>query len=205
MIRSLMNLIWFIFGGIIMGLAWWLWGLLMYILIITIPWGKSCFVFGKFCFFPFGHEMISREDLTGEKDIGTGLLGLLGTIIWLLVGGWALAVGHIVCGILCFATIIGIPFGVQHLKLALAALMPIGKTVVKKKDIVNYQKRDKAKLKKDVVVEKPQIETEVIVEKPKQDSDSIENKLEKLEDLKTKGIVTEEEYEEKKKEIIDKF
>ena len=77
------------------------------------------------------------------------------------------------------------------------------------------QKRDKAKmdriqdenvkLKENVIIEKPQIETKVIVKKPKQESDSIENKLEKLEDLKTKGIITEEEYEEKKKEIIDKF
>jgi uncharacterized membrane protein YccF (DUF307 family) len=126
------NFIWFIFGGVIMGLAWWLFGLLAFITIIGIPWGKACFVIGQFTFFPFGKEAISRNELTGKTDIGTGFFGLIGNIIWFLLAGIWLALGHIASAILCFVTIIGIPFGIQHLKLAGVSLFPIGKKIVSK-------------------------------------------------------------------------
>ena len=126
------NLIWFLFGGIIMGLVWWAFGLLAYISIIGIPWGKSCFVIGQFTFFPFGKEAISRKELTNKDDIGTGTVGLLGNIIWFLLAGIWLAIGHIGSAIICFITIIGIPFGIQHLKLAGVSLFPIGKKIVPK-------------------------------------------------------------------------
>lgn len=126
------NFIWFILGGVIMGLAWWLFGLLAFITIIGIPWGKACFVIGHFTFFPFGKEAISRNELTGKTDIGTGFFGLIGNIIWFLLAGIWLALGHIASAILCFVTIIGIPFGIQHLKLAGVSLFPIGKKIVSK-------------------------------------------------------------------------
>ena len=126
------NFIWFIFGGFIMGLGWWVLGILMYLLIITIPWAKSCFVIGQFCFFPFGKETISRKELNDQDDIGTGGLAVIGNIIWFILAGVWLAIGHVVSAILCFITIIGIPFGIQHLKLAGVSLLPIGKTVVTK-------------------------------------------------------------------------
>lgn len=126
------NLIWFVFGGIIMGLVWWVFGLLAYISIIGIPWGKSCFVIGQFTFFPFGKEAISRKELTNKDDIGTGTVGLLGNIIWFLLAGIWLAIGHIGSAIICFITVIGIPFGIQHLKLAGVSLFPIGKKIVTK-------------------------------------------------------------------------
>ena len=88
---------------------------------------------GEFAFFPFGKEAVSRKELTRQGDIGTGSLGLLGNIIWFLVAGLWLAIGHVISAAACFVTIIGIPFGVQHLKLALIALAPIGKTIVDKK------------------------------------------------------------------------
>lgn len=126
------NILWFFFGGAIMGLGWWLAGLVAFLSIVGIPWGKACFVIGQFAFFPFGKEAVSRRDLSQRDDIGTGALGLVGNIVWFLLAGFWLAIGHIVSAVACFVTIIGIPFGIQHLKLAAIALAPIGKTIVDK-------------------------------------------------------------------------
>lgn len=128
--RAIGNFLWFILGGFFMGLAWWIIGLVAFVSIIGIPWGKACFVIGQFAFFPFGQEAISREQLTNKTDIGTGTLGMIGNIIWFIFAGVWLAIGHVCWAIACFITIIGIPFGIQHLKLAGIALAPIGKTIV---------------------------------------------------------------------------
>jgi uncharacterized membrane protein YccF (DUF307 family) len=130
--RAIGNVLWFIFGGFLMGLAWWFFGILAFITIIGIPWAKACFVIGQFTFLPFGREAISRKDLTQKDDIGTGFLGLIGNIIWFIFAGAWLAIGHLASALACFITIIGIPFGIQHLKLAVLALAPIGKTIVTK-------------------------------------------------------------------------
>ncbi|NOE87155.1 YccF domain-containing protein [Vibrio cholerae] len=130
MLRTLGNIIWFLCGGIVMGLAWWLVGVLAFISIIGIPWGRACFVIGNFSFWPFGYEAISRDELTDQTDIGTSGFGVLGNIIWFILAGFWLAVGHILSAVACFVTIIGIPFALQHLKLAVISLAPIGKTVV---------------------------------------------------------------------------
>jgi uncharacterized membrane protein YccF (DUF307 family) len=127
------NILWFILGGVFMGLGWWLVGLLAFVSIIGIPWGRACFVIGQFAFFPFGKEAVNREDLSRQGDIGTGSLGLVGNIVWFVVAGVWLAIGHVISAAACFVTIIGIPFGIQHLKLAAIALAPIGKTIVDKK------------------------------------------------------------------------
>ena len=129
---TLGNLLWFILGGALMGLGWWLVGLLAFVSIVGIPWGRACFVIGQFAFFPFGKEAVSREELSGRSDIGTGALGLLGNVIWFLLAGVWLAIGHMLSAAACFVTIVGIPFAVQHFKLALIALAPIGKTIVDK-------------------------------------------------------------------------
>jgi uncharacterized membrane protein YccF (DUF307 family) len=117
-------------GGFLMGLGWWLAGLIAFITIVGIPWGRSCFVIGQFAFFPFGKEAISRRDLSGRGDIGTSGLGTIGNIVWFVFAGIWLAIGHVCSAIACFVTIIGIPFGLQHLKLAGIALAPVGKTIV---------------------------------------------------------------------------
>lgn len=130
--RSIGNLLWFILGGVFMGLLWWIAGLIAYVTIIGIPWGKACFVIGNFSFFPFGKEAINRKELTTEDDIGTSRLGFLGNLIWFIFAGFWLAIGHVLSSLLCFITIIGIPFGIQHLKLAGVAIFPIGKTIVAK-------------------------------------------------------------------------
>jgi len=132
--RTLGNIIWFICGGVVMGLMWWLFGLLAFISIVGIPWGRACFVMGNFSFFPFGQEAISRVELTNEMDIGTSPLGVVGNVIWFLLAGIWLAIGHILSAVACFVTIIGIPFALQHLKLAVISLAPIGKTVVSKEE-----------------------------------------------------------------------
>ena len=128
--RLVGNVIWFVFGGLGMGLAWWFVGLIAFISIVGIPWGKACFVLGLFHFWPFGREAVDRRWITGTEDIGTGILGFIGNVIWFLLAGLWLALCHVFLGILFCLTIIGIPFGIQHFKIAGLALAPIGKTVV---------------------------------------------------------------------------
>ena len=130
MFSALLNILWVVLGGLVMALGWWLAGLVCAITIVGLPWARSCFVIGAFSLWPFGQEAISRRDLTGHHDLGTGALGLIGNVVWFLVAGWWLAIGHLTSALACFITIIGIPFGIQHIKLALIALAPVGMTVV---------------------------------------------------------------------------
>ena len=129
MITLLLNLLWLLFGGVVMALGWWLAGLLCALTIVGLPWARSCFVIGNFSLWPFGNEAVNRRALTGRGDLGTGPLGLLGNVIWFVVAGWWLAIGHLSSALACFVTIVGIPFGIQHIKLALIALAPVGMTV----------------------------------------------------------------------------
>ena len=140
--RTIGNVLWFVFGGFIMGLGWWLAGLLMLISIVGIPWVRSCFVFGTFCFFPFGNEAIDRKELTGKDDLGTGVLGLIGNVVWFVFAGWLLALGHVISALANFVTIIGIPFVIQHLKLAACALAPVGMTIVSKEEAAEARRRN---------------------------------------------------------------
>ena len=130
--RFIGNVLWFVLGGALMGLAWWIVGLLAFISIICIPWGRACFVIGMFTFFPFGKEAVSRRYINNKDDIGTGTLGTIGNIIWFVFAGIWLAIGHLLSAVAFFVTIIGIPFGIQHLKLAGLAIAPIGKTIIEK-------------------------------------------------------------------------
>lgn len=142
MLSTLGNLIWFFLGGVWLGLGWWLAGVVMAISIIGLPWARSCFVLGGFCFFPFGREAISREELSGRADLGTGTLGLVGNVLWFVLAGWWLALGHLTAAVANAITIIGIPFAVQHVKLALCALAPMGKTVVPKEVAEQARRRN---------------------------------------------------------------
>jgi uncharacterized membrane protein YccF (DUF307 family) len=128
----LLNLIWIVFGGFLMALAWAFVGVIAAISIIGLPWARACFTIASFSLAPFGREAVNRYDLTGVEDLGTGPLGFLGNIIWLLVFGIWLAIGHLVSAVACAVTIIGIPFAIQHIKLAAISLTPIGMTVVDK-------------------------------------------------------------------------
>lgn len=129
-LRLIGNVLWFVLGGFFMGLAWWAVGLIAFVSIVGIPWGRACFVMGQFTFWPFGREAVDRRELTGRDDFGTGPFGVVGNVAWLLLFGWWLALGHLVSAVLDFAVIVGIPFGIQHLKLAGLSLFPIGFKVV---------------------------------------------------------------------------
>ena len=128
--RTLGNILWFFFGGFLMGLGWWVAGLVCAITIVGLPWAKACFVIGQFAFWPFGRDAVSRAVVNGADDIGTGALGAIGNILWFIFAGLWLAMGHLTAALACFVTIIGIPFGIQHIKLAVVALAPIGQTIV---------------------------------------------------------------------------
>ena len=78
------NFFWFILGGVFMGLGWWLVGLVACLTIIGLPWGKACFVIGQFAFLPFGKVAVSRKDLLNKDDIGTGIFGTVGNIVWFM-------------------------------------------------------------------------------------------------------------------------
>ena len=99
-------------------------------------------MFGSFCFFPFGREAIDRKELTDKGDLGTGALGLAGNIVWFIFAGIWLALGHVISAVLNAMTIIGIPFAIQHLKLAGCALAPVGKTVVTKDVAAEARRRN---------------------------------------------------------------
>jgi uncharacterized membrane protein YccF (DUF307 family) len=129
-VTLLLNILWFIFGGFFAGLAWLFAGLLLAITIVGLPWAQAAFRIGLFTFMPFGRQVVSRRAMTGREDLGTGPLGLLLNVVWFLLGGWYIALAHLVLGVVQLVLIITIPFGVQHLKLAAIALAPIGKDVI---------------------------------------------------------------------------
>jgi len=116
--------------GWVSGLLWSLSGILLAITIIGLPWAQAAFRIAGFSAWPFGRQVISRAD-RGEFRSGTGAFGLMLNIVWFVLGGWYLAINHIVLGVGLCVTIIGIPFGLQHLKLAVISLAPVGKTVVR--------------------------------------------------------------------------
>ena len=128
--KLLGNIIWILFGGLWLALSWWITAIIMIVFIVTIPWAKAAFELGTFSLMPFGKTVIDRSEISGKKDIGTGTLGTIGNVIWLLLAGIWLAIANLILGALFSITIIGIPFGVQCFKLAKASLMPIGKQVV---------------------------------------------------------------------------
>lgn len=118
--KTLGNLLWFIFGGCLSGLSWCLSGLLWSITIVGIPIGRQCFKFAQVSFFPFGKQI----------EYGGGTVSMLVNIIWLIVSGFPLALEHLASGAVLCVTIIGIPFGLQQFKLAKLALMPFGARIV---------------------------------------------------------------------------
>jgi uncharacterized membrane protein YccF (DUF307 family) len=126
----LLNLLWIACGGLYMAAGWLVAAVIMAITIIGLPWARSAFNIALYTLMPFGQKAVSRAEYTGSEDLGTGPFGLIGNIIWLVLAGWWLALGHLITAILLAVTIIGIPFAWAHLKLAGIALWPIGKMVV---------------------------------------------------------------------------
>ena len=130
MIRLLLNILWFIFGGFISGCLWLLGGLLLAITIVGLPYTGAAWRIAGFAFWPFGKEIVPRDLVTGHEDLGTGPLGCVLNVIWFVLGGWYIALAHLVAAVAEAVTIIGIPFAIKDLQLAVVALAPIGRTVV---------------------------------------------------------------------------
>jgi uncharacterized membrane protein YccF (DUF307 family) len=126
----LLNILWILFGGAYMALGWLIAAVVMAITIVGLPWARAAFNIAAYTLLPFGSRAIRRDQLTGESDVGTGPLGLIGNIIWFVLAGWWLALGHLVTAVALAVTIIGLPFAWAHLKLAGIALWPIGKVIV---------------------------------------------------------------------------
>ena len=120
--RLVLNLIWLIFGGLLMALGYAIVALVMFILIITIPFGIASARIALFCLWPFGRTLVRRP------DAGAG--SLIGNIIWFVLAGWWLALGHLVTGLLMCLTIIGIPLGLANFKLIPVSLTPFGRDIV---------------------------------------------------------------------------
>ena len=129
-VSILLNLLWIFFGGLWMAAAWMIAAVLMAITIVGLPWARAAFNIGAYTLLPFGQRAVRRDSLTVQADIGTSPLGLIGNVIWFVLAGWWLALGHLITAILLAVTIIGIPFAWAHLKLAGIALWPIGKVIV---------------------------------------------------------------------------
>ncbi|MBC7584429.1 MAG: YccF domain-containing protein [Tardiphaga sp.] len=125
-----LNILWIVFGGLWMAAAWLLAAVLMAITIIGLPWARAAFNIAAYTLLPFGQRAVSRELVTGQRDLGTGPLGLIGNMIWFVLAGWWLAIGHLLTAVALAVTIVGIPFAWAHLKLAGIALWPIGKVIV---------------------------------------------------------------------------
>ena len=113
-----------------MAFGWVVAAVIMAVTIIGLPWARAAFNIAVYTLLPFGQKAVRRDSLTGQSDIGTGPLGLIGNIIWLVLAGWWLALGHVITAVLMAVTIVGIPFAWAHLKLAGIALWPIGKMIV---------------------------------------------------------------------------
>jgi len=127
-IRLILNILWFIFGGWLSGLLWLLGGAILALTIVGLPWTFAAWRIASYSFWPFGREVVWRDEL-GEQDAGTGPLGLILNIIWFIFAGWYIALSHLLIAVAEFITIIGIPFALKDLELAKLALAPIGRTI----------------------------------------------------------------------------
>src|SRR5262249_60317401 len=109
-LRVVPYLLWILFGGFWMALGWTIASVIMAITIFGIPWARAAFNIAAYTLLPFGQTAVSRADYFGREDTGTGPLGVLGNLVWLVLAGWWLALGHLLTAILLAITIIGIPF-----------------------------------------------------------------------------------------------
>jgi uncharacterized membrane protein YccF (DUF307 family) len=126
----LLNLLWLVCGGVLMALGWVVAGIIMALTIVGLPWTRAAFSIARYALSPFGHRVVARAEWTGHEDFGTGVLGTLGNIVWFVLAGWWLALGHVAHAAFLAVTIVGLPFAWAHLKLAGLALWPIGRVVV---------------------------------------------------------------------------
>ena len=120
--RLLLNIIWFVLAGLWMAIGYAFAALICFILIITIPFGVAALRIALFALWPFGKRVVKRSD--------AGVASGIGNVIWFVLCGWWLALGHLITGVLLCVTIIGIPLGLANFKLIPVSLMPLGREIV---------------------------------------------------------------------------
>jgi uncharacterized membrane protein YccF (DUF307 family) len=121
-VNLLLNLVWFIFGGAILAIVYAIAGIICFLLVVTIPFGVAAFRIANYTLWPFGRTIRRKPTAGVASDVGN--------VIWLILFGWWLALGHIVLAIAQFVSIIGIPLGLANLKLVPVSLVPLGREVV---------------------------------------------------------------------------
>lgn len=120
--KTIGNIFWLFLGGILVALIYCVVGLLLCLTIIGIPFGVQLFKLGGYALWPFGRELVN-----GPKE--PGCLSVVMNLIWILAGWWEVAIVHLVCGLIFCITIVGIPLGLQHFKLAIGSIFPFGKEI----------------------------------------------------------------------------
>jgi uncharacterized membrane protein YccF (DUF307 family) len=125
-VRTLLNILWLILGGILIALGYAIAGIICYLLIVTIPFGVAAFRMANYALWPFGRRLVPKDS--------AGVGSAVGNVIWFIVAGWWLALGHIVTAIGQFITIIGIPLGIANIKLVPVSLFPLGHRIVNADD-----------------------------------------------------------------------
>lgn len=131
--RALLNIIWLVFAGLWMAIAYVVAGVICCVLIITIPFGIASFRIAGYALWPFGRTVVRRRD--------AGMASMIGNVIWLLVAGIWLALGHIGTGIALCLTIIGIPLGLASFKMVPISLLPLGSEIVPSDEAYPYAYR----------------------------------------------------------------
>ncbi len=121
-VRLLLNIVWLVFGGLVMALGYLVAGIICCILVITIPFGIAAFRIAGYALWPFGRTVVDRP------DAGAG--SLVGNVIWVIFAGLWICIGHIAAGVALCISIIGIPLGLAHFKMVPISLMPLGKEIV---------------------------------------------------------------------------
>jgi uncharacterized membrane protein YccF (DUF307 family) len=122
--KTLLNIIWLVLSGIWMAIGYVIAGTLMFLTIIGIPFGLQSFKLAGYALWPFGRSLVKRPGRHVTVSV-------IGNVLWFFLGGWYLALGHLISGVLLCLTIIGIPLGIGSFKMAGAALHPFGREVVK--------------------------------------------------------------------------
>ena len=140
-VAVLLNALWIVFGGAVMAAGWVVAAVIMAISIIGLPWARAALNIALYTLLPFGMTTVPRDMLTGEEDMGTGAPGFLGNLLWFVLAGWWLALGHLLTAIPLAITIIGLPFAWAHVKLAALSLWPIGQAVISIEELEKLQQR----------------------------------------------------------------
>ena len=128
-LRLILNVLWLFFGGGAAALGWFVGGAILAITVVGLPWAMAAWRIGIYTLWPFGREVVWRDQAMGREDIGTGPIGIVLNVLWFLLAGWWIALIHLFVAITEFITIIGIPFALKDLELAKLALAPVGRMI----------------------------------------------------------------------------